>query len=199
MSRTGMQYLRDELRLMTNAGTIDITAGTISYFTEDQLDTIFDRNCEPFTYEAIEPINPQRLQNNVLYWNKYEIEYDHVEQSTGGTAIFILQDRTGGTVSASDYSVDYNKNIITFNSNTLGVDYYVTGFSYDINAAAAEIMQMKANSVSNQFDFSTDKHSVKKSQVFKNYMERADYFRSKSKHSGGHGMMRREDSDVICG
>jgi hypothetical protein len=198
MSRTGMQYIRDELRLMTNAGTADITAGTISYFSEDHLDTILDRNSEQFNYIAIEPVEPARLLNNVLSFTKYPIGFDHIEQSTGGTAIFVVQTLTGSTVSASDYTVDYNKSLLIFGADTKGVDYYVTGFAYDIYAAAAEIMQMKANSVSNWFDFKTDNHLVNKSQVLKHYTERAEYFRSKSKHSGDHGMMKREDTDVIC-
>lgn len=194
MSRTGMNDLRDELRLMTNAGTADITAGTLTYFSDNQLDTIFDRHSVNFIHSEIEAEYPQFLSGNVLSWTQYPIGYDHVEQSTGGTAIFIVQNNSGGTVSASDYSVDYTRGIVTFNADTKGLEYYVTGFAYDIYAAAAEIMQMKANAVSNQFDFSTDNHSVKKSQVYTNHIKQMDYFRSKSKNSGGHGMMYREDT-----
>jgi hypothetical protein len=179
---------------MTNAGTADITAGTLTYFSDNQLDTIFDRHSVNFIHSEIEAEYPQFLSGNVLSWTQYPIGYDHVEQSTGGTAIFIVQNNSGGTVSASDYSVDYTRGIVTFNADTKGLEYYVTGFAYDIYAAAAEIMQMKANAVSNQFDFSTDNHSVKKSQVYTNHIKQMDYFRSKSKNSGGHGMMYREDT-----
>jgi len=194
MARSGMSALRDELRGMTNAGTLDYTNGTLSYFSDNQLDTIFDKHSVHFVYEEIECVNPARISNNVLVYTEYPLGFDHVEQSTGGTAIFIIQNNTGGTVSASDYTVDYTKGLVTFASDTLGVDYYVTGWAYDINAAAAEVYQMKANSVAGNFDFSTDNHSIKKSQVYDHYIKQVQYYKSLSKDGSGYGMMIREDS-----
>lgn len=194
MARIGMTDLRDELRAMTNAGTMDFTAGTLTYFSDDQLDTIFDRNSTHFVYQEVERAAPAVIQNGQLVYTEYRIGYDHVEKSTGGTAIFILQNNSGGTVSASDYTIDYTRGIITFASDTLGVGYYATGWAYDINAAAADIYQMKANSVAGEFDFSTDNHSIKKSQVYDHYIKQIQYFRSLSKYSSGYGMMIREDT-----
>jgi hypothetical protein len=131
-------------------------------------------------------------------WTRYEIEgKKYIEKSTGGTAIFYIQDTNYAIVAAASYSVNYDIGIVTFATNTVGVSYFATGVCYDINGAAADIWTQKANTVSAQFDFSTDNHSIKRSQVYQVYLKQAEYYRGFSKHgAGGNGSMRREDTDA---
>ena len=79
-----------------------------------------------------------------------------------GTAVFTVQQYNGGTAPA--YTADYNTGVITFTADTEGTAYMLTARSYDVNAAAAEVWRNKAANAAKYFDFSTDNHSVKKSQ-----------------------------------
>jgi hypothetical protein len=176
-ARTGMSELIEVLRGMGNAGTADFTVGTITYWSDEQLQRILDAN-RLNVYQ--EPIQPAESFQGTSY--EYQSQWDNYEQSTGGTAIFYLEDGTGAKVSAASYSVDYLNGHITFVANTAGALYYLTGRSYDLNAAAAEVWRQKASqSAGGQFDWSTDNMSVKRSQVQANYQNQADYYQGKAR------------------
>lgn len=195
MARTGLADIRDELRGMTAAGTADWTQGTaLTYFSDDMLDDILDRHAYTFTYEQMELEEPSRVGSS-YEWTVYELPYQHIEASTGGTAIFTIQDNVGTVV--TNYTANYRTGYFTFDANTNGVPYFATGSYYDINAAAAEIWMLKADHVAaSAFDFSTDNHTINRSQIFKTYMERAAFYQAKAWDGSGYGSMIREDTDV---
>jgi hypothetical protein len=176
-ARTGMSELIEVLRGMGNAGTADFTVGTITYWSDEQLQRILDAN-RLNVYQ--EPIYPAQGFQGTSY--EYQSQWDNYEQSSGGTAIFYLEDGTGNKVSSALYTVDYLNGHITFTANTAGALYYLTGRSYDLNAAAAEVWRQKASqSAGGQFDWSTDNMSVKRSQVQANYQNQADYYQGKAR------------------
>jgi hypothetical protein len=176
-ARTGMSELIEVLRGMGNAGTADSTVGTVTYWSDEQLQRILDAN-RLNVYQ--EPIYPAESFQGTSY--EYQSQWDNYEQTTGGTAIFYLEDGTGAKVSSSAYSVDYLNGHITFTADTAGALYYLTGRSYDLNAAAAEVWRQKASqSAVSQFDWSTDNMSVKRSQVQANYQNQADYYQGKAR------------------
>ena len=197
MARTTMDEIREDLRGITEAGNNDWTTGVTTYFSDYVLDNILDKYASKFVYSGLKLDDPHKLSDGTFSYTVYSLGFGNVEQSTGGTAVFYLQDNTGGTVAAADYSVDYRNGIVTFTADTDGAAYFATGTYYDINAAAAEIWRLKAVHASNSFDFSTDNHSVKRSQVYQQYMEMANYYRGlSSASSGGRGIMVREDTDA---
>jgi len=51
--------------------------------------------------------------------------------------------------------------------------------TYDLNAAAADVWDERAGTVAQDFDFSADGGSYSRSQVCKQYQERARYYRSR--------------------
>lgn len=198
MARTGLVDIRNDLRGMTEAGTADWTAGTIVYFSDEMLDVILDRHSDEFVYTGMEAEEPRRVSDGTWRWSVYEIEDTaNIETSTGGTAVFYVQDNLGGTLAASAYTMDYRNGLMTLVTPlTQALPYFATGYSYDLNAAAAEIWRTKANHAANSFDFSTDNHTVNRSQVYKQYMAMADYYSSLSaESSGGSEQMEREDTD----
>jgi len=180
---------------MTSAGTADYTAGTVTYYSDEHLDTCLDRHQKPFVYHPMEANYPNVVAGGTYEYTIYEIGYGNIEETTGGTAIFYIQDKDAAVVASSNYSVDYRNGIVTFVADTAGASYYVTGYSYDMSGAASDIWRQKAVQAANSFDFSTDNHSIKRSQVYAQYMAMADYYRGLSQHgSGGHGCMEREDT-----
>ncbi len=198
MTRTGLAYLRDDLRGLCEAGTAEWTLGTITYFSDEQLDIILDKHAEAFTYQGMEAEDAQRQTDGTYKWSVYEVEdAEYIEQSTGGTAVFVIQDNLGAVLPAASYTMDYRRGYMTLVTPvSIATPYYATGTAYDINGAAADIWQMKANHVANSFDFSTDNHSINRSQVYKQFMAQAAYYRSMSAEaSGGSGDMKRKDTD----
>lgn len=197
-ARTGMTDIIADLRGLTEAGTADWTAGTVAFFSDDMLQTILDRYKEPFTYKGMETEQPVKTATGWL-WSLYEIEdTENIEASTGGTAVFYVQDNVGGTLAANAYTMDYRNGILALITPvSIATPYFATGYSYDINAAAADVWQTKANHVSANFDFSTDNHSIKRSQLFDNYTKMANYYRSLSKEGAG-GSLELKRKDTEC-
>jgi hypothetical protein len=193
-----MANIISDLRGMTEAGTADWTAGTVSFFSDDMLQVILDRHVEPFVFRYMEPESPYKVSDGTYRWSVYELEdLENIEASTGGTAIFYVQDNTGGTIAAADYSMDYRRGLMTLTTPAnISTPYFATGYSYDLNGAAADVWRTKANHASVSFDFSTDNHSIKRSQLFANYMQMADYYRGLSNEAaGGFGEMTRKDTE----
>ena len=100
----------------------------------------------------------------------------NIEQTTGGTAIFTIEDADGDKQGTANWSADYERGVITFTQDQGGTAYWVTGRTYDLNATAASIWRQKAANAAKYFDFSTDNHSVKKSQFKDNCLEMASYY-----------------------
>ena len=169
--REGMYTLVETLRGMADAGTADWTAGTIVYWDDTQMQKVLDRHRFEFVREAAAPVVTYDGQGNSVY-KVYWLPYQNLES---GTAVFEVETADGATVSTG-YSVDYQAGKITFTSNTAGTAYYITGRSYDINLAAADVWRIKASNASKQFDFSTDNHSIKRGNYVKNCLEMAQYY-----------------------
>jgi hypothetical protein len=175
--RSTCSELIDVLRGMTGAGESEYSTVNEDFFSDDVLQRTLDAH-RLNVYQ--EPIYPAQGFQGTSY--EYQSQWDNYEQSSGGTAIFYLEDGTGAKVSSALYSVDYLNGHITFTANTAGALYYLTGRSYDLNAAAAEVWRQKASqSAVSQFDWSTDNMSVKRSQVQANYQNQADYYQGKAR------------------
>jgi hypothetical protein len=179
MSRSTLSELIALVRGMTNAGTADYTIGTASFWDSDQLQQVLDRHRRDVFNEALYPIGTWGV-NTVNYYDYYS-QFDNFEQTDAGTAVWWIENGTGVNVGTASITVDYIRGHIKFSSDTLGTAYYLTGRSYDLNAAAADIWQMKATYyATNAFDFSTDNHSVKQSQIVDQCLKMANLYASKA-------------------
>lgn len=189
MARTGMADIIKDLRLMTETGSDDYIVDTISYWTPDQLQRILDNHRNDLKWYEMTAIE----EGDGSYLD-YSIGYGNLEATTGGTAIFIVQDIHGATVT-SPYTVDYVRGVVTFASDTGGTDYFVTGRSYDMNAAAAEVWERKLAHYARAVNFSTDGHSISRQQLYDHAKEMVDRFAQK----GGGGFktidVMRSDTD----
>lgn len=183
MARTSMTNLITELRGYTEANVDDYTIDNSSYWSNDHLQDILDIHRKDIIFEQLS-MHPVQIAGGSLSYLDYRSRFGYLETTTGGTAIFYLQDSTGATIGTANYTPDYRRGQIQFNTNQAGSVYYLTGRSYDLNAAAAEVWRKKAAHVApTSFDFSTDNHSISRSQVYKHSLEMADYFEGKSSNS----------------
>ena len=187
MARSGMAALITELRSYIEAGTADYnivgSAGTTYYWSDDQMQDVLDVHRHDIVFEQLS-MYPVQVAGGSLSYLDYRSGYGYYEQTTGGTSIFYIQDSTGliaGTSAAGTYTPDYRRGQVQFATNTAGTVYYLTGRSYDLNAAAADIWRRKAAHVApTSFDFSTDNHSISRSQVYSHALEMAKYFEGRS-------------------
>lgn len=192
-ARTGMTEIISDLRVLTEAGASEWILGNITFWDDAQLQNILDKHREDFVFQPLEAKPVYGTGGTVIY-KEYEVEeYENLEQTTGGTSIFYIQNGNFDTAGTALYTMDYRRGRVYFTDNQIGAYYYATGRSYDLNSAAAEVWRIKANHYATNFDFSTDNHSVKKSQVYDHCIERAEYFEGMSENGVVQAHISRSD------
>ena len=176
MARTGMSALIEELRGLTEAGTADYTVGTTVYWSDNSLQDILDSHRSDCIHYPLTAYPVVGTAGTSLYY-EYRAHVEFFEQTTGGTAILYLQDSTGAQAGTALWSADYRRGVFTFVSNTAGTAFYLTGRSYDLNAAAGDVWRKKAaHYAPTSFNFSTDNHSISREQVYDHCIQMVDFF-----------------------
>lgn len=175
-ARTGMSNLITELRGLTEAGTADYSVTSSTFWSDDQLQDVMDLHRKDLRFTMLTPY-PDTVQGGTLEYYEYHSQYDFFEATTGGTAILYLQDSTGATLGTALWGADYRRGVFTFVNTTNGTSIYLTGRSYDINAAAADVWRRKAaHYAPSSFDFSTDNHSISRAQVYDHALDMVTFF-----------------------
>jgi hypothetical protein len=158
VARATMSHLIAELRGMTDAGSKDYTIGGMPYWTDKQLQTVLDANKCYVNYAqfgGLSNIGPGVTYTYTLYPTGRAWWEDTV----------VVQDLSGGTIGTANYSMDLLTGMVTFTANQSGSLRYVTGNTYDLHASAADVWTKKAAHYAVAYDFSTDNHSMKRSQL----------------------------------
>jgi hypothetical protein len=189
--RSTMADLIRDLRSLTEAGPEDYSIDSEAYWSLEQLQKVLDNHRSDLKWS--EMIAIEEGDGSFL---DYTTGYGNLETTLGGTAIFIVQDINGATIAGSLYSVDYQRGVVTFASDTTGTDYWVTARSYDLHAAAAEVWRKKQSHYARAVNFSTDGHSISREQLYQHAAEMAKYFEGMG--GGGFGTMNvmRSDTDA---
>lgn len=175
-ARAGMTDLISRLRGMTSTGTSDYTVNLISYWSDDHLQNVLDAHRLDFYAADLERITA--MESGAIVYKTYRAPYRNLE---GGTVNFLLTDFQGTPAGTANYTADYFNGIVSFTSDQAGKVWYMTGHSFDLYAAAAEVWRMKAAHASEtSFDFSTDNHSIKGSNIPMQCLKMADYYEKQS-------------------
>lgn len=180
MARTGMQTLIDTVRGYANAAPDEWEVSTdnslIEYWSDEEIQRVLDRHKQEYIHE---PMDAQpTYESGSTVFKQYLLGVGNVES---GTAVFKIED-TAGTVTG--YTADYTRGIVTFSTDQSGKMFYWSGFAYDLDAAAADIWRMKASHVAGLVDFTTDGHSIKRSQQAQAYLNMAGYYQQRSASEG---------------
>jgi hypothetical protein len=183
MARSGMSALIEELRGMTEAGTSEYTVGTTLYWSDNAMQDVLDNHRDDLYFQPMQ-VTPFQGAGGTLNYLNYSLPSGALEQTTGGTSVFYVQDSAGNVQGTALWSMDYRRGVLTFANNTLGTAFYATGRTYDLNAAAAEVWNKKAaHYAPTTFDFSTDNHSIKRSLVYDHAIAQAKFFSSISRNA----------------
>lgn len=184
--RASMADLIAETRVMIND-----PSGTSQQFTDLLIQNRLDDNRDDVRYESLK-IAPSIVNiastNNTPqtifadYYSDYEFwESDVVLQGQGsnGAAWVVL------TPSSSNYIVGHWKfELDVFNTGTVPGQLppvFATGKVYDLNAAAADLLEFWAATLTGAYDFTSDGQSFHRSQLWQMKMKQADYYRKQAK------------------
>lgn len=193
-SRSGMTNLIQELRGLTEAGGADYSIAGVPYWSDSHIQDVLDLHRTDIIFQPLQSY-PVTVSGGSVSYMDYRSEYGYLEATTGGTSILYLQDSTGATVGTANYTTDARRGQFQFSASQGGTVYYMTGRSYDLNAAAADIWRRKAaHYAPTSFDFSTDNHSIHRSQVYEHCREMADYFSGNSQSAMTTVTMYRSDA-----
>lgn len=196
MARSGMADIITQVRQLASAGASDYSAGGITYWTDDQLQSHLDRVRAELWAEPLVAIARQTGPGTVVY-TEFRTTWTWLESTTGGTAIYYVTDSTGAAIGTANYTPDYQYGRITFGADQAGSARYLTARSYDVYEAAARVWESKAAHVADRFDFSADGASFKASQLVEQYTKMAVAMRRESR-SGGVTVGRLVRDDVAA-
>jgi hypothetical protein len=193
MARSGMSDLIQQIRVMCNVERTTVTVNGNEYWSDDHLQQILDRHRMRLDYMPIVAAPQVGTGGTSLYY-EYRAGMGNLES---GTAVFWLQDGSGAKVGTANYTMDYNIGLATFTIPTGGSAFYITGRSYDLNAAAADVWTMKAGQVaSGAFSWSSDNMSVNKTGLIAAFTQTAQMYRNLARVSSV-DMLRGDE--VACG
>jgi hypothetical protein len=157
------------------------SGGTAQIFTDDTVQRHLDAHRCDFHHAPLTPV-PTWTGGGSLSYFEYRIPYQDLETTSAGTAIFLVEDGIGTNVGTAAWAaVDYQSGIINFTTDYRGTALYLTGRSYDLYGAAADLLDDWAQKVSLEFDFSSDQQSFSRSQKQKMLKTAAEGYRRKTR------------------
>lgn len=178
--RQGMWPLIARVRALSGAGTAEYTVGDLSFWTDDDIQNKLDDNARyfvdlPLTWQ------PQQLPGTVIHLIA-QAPYRDFEQAPGtaSTDRFVVRDGTGAAVGTADYTADYRTGRVVFGADRMGTAYYLTGYSYDVYAAAADVWMERITHFSDWYDFQADNQRFNRSQAWDHAVKSEALLRGKS-------------------
>lgn len=176
--------VREIVRQRAAVGTADYSVAGTTYWSDGQIDDVLARNRALAVEEAISWI-PQTGPGGAASYTLAEFYSlaGMIEPGGPGTAGTMIDPSNGGTITG--WTVDQT-GLVTFSSNTGGTaTYRFTGYVYDVNGAAAELLETYAAHVADEMDFSTDDQSFSRSQKHPMLLAQAARLRERSSAVGG--------------
>jgi len=167
-SRTTMQTLVDRIRNLTNVGASDYTVGATTYWDDDHLQTVLDRH-QTFVIDHTLTWAPELRDGGTVNYLTAVSGYRNWEKTDGGTARFVIRQTVGTIESSTNYTPDYENGRVTWSSTQGGtVTFMIVGYSYDIYAAAIDVLEQRLAYVDYWYDFEADNQTFTRSQVIAN-------------------------------
>lgn len=163
--RAGMINLINHVRRLTSANTAEYTVDGIAYWADSHLQDVLDEHAD---YLIDYPLQWQASINTsgVPAYKIAQSAYGYLEGLSSGTARFYINTAAGSVVGTANYSVDYSQGRVSFTSDQGGTAYYLSGYSYDVYGAAADVWQQRLANFSDWYDFQADNQTFTRSQAF---------------------------------
>jgi hypothetical protein len=183
MSRTGMATLIRRVRGMAQVGTADYsivigTGATVVWWSDDHVQEVLDLFRMDFQGVPI-AAGPEFINGTSVFKNYYA-PGQNWEEATSGSVYWLVTNSAGSDPGTANYTVDYLAGLVRFNSDQGGTSFFLTGRTYNLNAAAADIWRQKGANAGKYVDFQSDDQAFKKSQFFDHCLKMASYWDSQS-------------------
>ncbi len=159
--RSGCVYLVDRLRLMTD----DVSQDT---WTDEQLQDILDAHRRYVHREKL-AWKLGRSGGTPIYTEAFS-RWNWYEETSGGTARFFIEDTAGTVQGTALWSASYIAGHVTFAANQAGSARYLTGYSFDLHAAAADCWRDKSATTSAYYDYVAGGAKMSRGQWFQHCM-----------------------------
>ena len=178
--RAGMQNLINRVRAITGAGQTEYTIGDLTYWTDNDLQDILDGNARhvvdlPLAWQ------PQQVSGTVT-WLIACAPYRDFEEAPGTAANsrFVIRDGPGSAIGTALYTPNYRSGEIGFGTISQGgTAYYLTGYTYDVHAAAADVWLERLAHFQDWYDFAADNQDFTRSQAWDHAMAMERLMRGK--------------------
>lgn len=190
--RATMATLITRLRGLAQAGLSEYTVSGVAYWTDSQLQDVLDTHRKDVYNHLLSGM--EGYEGGAAIYKEYHSGLSYLEETSGGTAIFYVTDGVGANVGTALYTPDYIRGVVTFASDTGGIDYYLYARTYDLNAAAADVWRIKAGHYVTAVNFSTDNHRIDRGKIIENCMTMAAMY---EKQAGAQQIiiMRNDNAD----
>jgi hypothetical protein len=152
MARSGMSNLIQRVRDLCDAGTAEYTAGTVVHWSNDDIQDILDSN-SMLLIDAPLTWLPQTIGGGTINYLIAQSPYRDFEEVASGTARWIIRDATGAQIGTANYTPDYRGGRVTFTSDQGGSAYFLTAYTYDIHAAAADVWRQRLAHFTDWYNF----------------------------------------------
>lgn len=139
----------------------DISAATMS---DNDLQDVLDARRLEIRRENLD-IRETYAGGTAEYYDYYSAHKDF-EETDGGTAVFVLEDSTGLDQGTATWTANYINGHVQFSSDQAGAAIYLTGRSYDLHGAAADVWRRVAGNKAALYDFAADGVKMNRSQWF---------------------------------
>lgn len=162
--RSGMTNLVDRLRALSNAGTAQYTAGTVTYWTDDHLQDTLSRH-ETWVVEDMLTWVTQNIGGTAQYLTALG-RYKDLEEAESGTTRWQVRSSVGVSEGTANYTADYVTGRVTWSTDQGGTAYMLaTAYSYDLYGAAVDVLEHKLAFVDLWYDFEADNQTFNRSQI----------------------------------
>lgn len=186
MARSGMANPILRLRTMVDAGSADYTVNGVTYWTDDQLQTVLDQRRFDVFSEELQVIATNDGSGTARYYDYYCTPGEYEE----GATVFQVTNSLGSAVTPD--SINYQIGHVSFGTvDQHGTAYFLTARRFDLSGAAADVWRRKAAHVAKAYDFNADGQSLSRSQLMKQAMEMANLFAMQAEPM--HAEIRRSD------
>lgn len=168
--------------LRSKTATVDNSSDSLNYWTDDDLQKVLDRYAMYVRFYELNPlatIMPGTTVYTDHQWSALLGEW--VEMPTSGIDSRFTVQKSDGTykyygTAEENFTVDANRRLVILNSADK-YHYYISAYFYDVNAAAAEIWQQKADRRVHLINVKTDNTTINASQEYDHCIERAKYYK----------------------
>lgn len=191
--RSGMLNLVQRVRDLSDAPTV-YTDSSTPFWADDDIQNILDSNT---TFFIDDPLTwrPQTIGGGTVQYHALNSHWRDLEEAESGTARWIVRDGNGADAGTANYTTNYRQGLVTFAADQAGTAYYLTGYSYDVHAAAADVWLERLANFADWYDFSADNQTFNRDQAF----EHATKMETRSRQLSGKNVVLQSQGDLRIG